>query len=101
MKMKKAAQKVVLGLIRVYQLWISPLKIFFGAAGGSCRYYPTCSDYAAQAVEKHGAVKGFFLALGRIMRCHPWGGQGYDPVPVKSEKKVLCACGQEMENEGS
>ncbi len=47
----------------------------------SCRYTPTCSEYAVQALKKHGPVKGVYLAIRRILRCHPWGGSGYDPVP--------------------
>jgi putative membrane protein insertion efficiency factor len=47
----------------------------------SCRYLPTCSAYAIEAVEKHGAIKGGWLAAKRLLRCHPWGGSGYDPVP--------------------
>ncbi|OYD16865.1 membrane protein insertion efficiency factor YidD [candidate division WOR-3 bacterium JGI_Cruoil_03_51_56] len=49
----------------------------------SCRFYPTCSEYAIQAIEKHGPAKGTWLAIKRILRCHPWGGFGYDPVPEK------------------
>ncbi len=49
--------------------------------GRQCRYLPTCSDYAIQAVEKHGAIKGGWLAMKRLLRCHPWGGSGFDPVP--------------------
>jgi len=62
-------------LVRVYQLWISPL---FPAA---CRYYPTCSAYAIQALERYGAAKGMWLAVRRIGRCHPFHPGGYDPVP--------------------
>ncbi|MDE6714939.1 MAG: membrane protein insertion efficiency factor YidD [Muribaculaceae bacterium] len=47
----------------------------------SCRYYPTCSQYAIEAINKYGPFKGLWLAVKRILRCHPWGGQGYDPVP--------------------
>lgn len=47
----------------------------------SCRYAPSCSEYAIQAIRKYGAVKGSWLATKRLMRCHPWGGSGYDPVP--------------------
>lgn len=65
----------LVGLIHVYRLFISP---FFPAA---CRYTPTCSGYALEAIQKHGPFKGFWLALKRISRCHPWGGHGYDPVP--------------------
>ena len=61
--------------IRFYQIAISPL------LGPSCRYTPTCSEYARQAIVKHGPFKGSWLALKRILRCHPWGGSGYDPVP--------------------
>ena len=46
-----------------------------------CRYWPTCSDYAVDAIERHGAARGSFLALRRVLRCHPWGGHGVDPVP--------------------
>ena len=63
------------GLIRIYQLFISPM------LGPSCRYLPSCSDYAAEAIERHGALAGSWLALKRLARCHPWGGSGYDPVP--------------------
>jgi putative membrane protein insertion efficiency factor len=62
-------------LVRIYQLVISPLK------PASCRYTPTCSEYAIQALRKYGPFKGSYLAASRIMRCHPWGGHGYDPVP--------------------
>lgn len=61
--------------IRVYQAAISP---FFPA---HCRYWPSCSAYAAEAVSAHGAVSGGLLAARRIARCHPWGGSGFDPVP--------------------
>jgi putative membrane protein insertion efficiency factor len=64
------------GLIRLYQRWISPW------TPPACRYTPTCSSYAIQALEMHGAARGSWLALRRLMRCHPWGGQGYDPVPL-------------------
>lgn len=66
---------LLLGLIRGYQLLVSP---FLGA---NCRYQPTCSEYAREAIARHGAMKGGALALRRIGRCHPWGGSGYDPVP--------------------
>lgn len=62
-------------MIRGYQLWVSPL------LPGACRYYPTCSTYAIQALEKHGVVAGTWLALRRIARCHPFRPGGYDPVP--------------------
>ncbi len=61
--------------IRFYQIAISPL------LGPSCRFTPTCSEYALQALKKHGPFKGLYLSVKRILRCHPWGGSGYDPVP--------------------
>jgi putative membrane protein insertion efficiency factor len=62
-------------VIKIYQIFISPLK------PPSCRFVPTCSAYAAEALKKHGPIKGGWLVLRRIARCHPWGGSGYDPVP--------------------
>ena len=62
-------------LIRFYQNCISPL------TPPSCRYTPTCSQYGLEALRKYGIVKGGWLTLKRVMRCHPWGGSGYDPVP--------------------
>lgn len=64
-----------MGIIRFYQAFLSPLM------GAKCRYTPTCSAYGLEAIKKHGAWKGFRLALKRILSCHPWGGSGYDPVP--------------------
>ena len=61
--------------IRFYQRFISPL---FPPA---CRFTPTCSQYAVEALQKHGPLKGLWLAIRRLLRCHPWGGSGYDPVP--------------------
>ena len=61
--------------IRFYQTAISPY------TPPSCRFTPTCSEYARQALLKHGPIKGLYLAIRRILRCHPWGGSGYDPVP--------------------
>ena len=61
--------------IRFYQLCLSSL------LGPSCRFTPTCSEYAKQAILKHGPIKGLGLAIWRILRCNPWGGSGYDPVP--------------------
>jgi putative membrane protein insertion efficiency factor len=66
---------LLLALIRVYQYLFRPL------LGANCRFAPSCSDYAREAVEKHGALKGAWLALRRILRCHPYHPGGYDPVP--------------------
>ena len=77
--MGEMARKIViapfLALIYVYKNFISPF------TPASCRYEPTCSSYAQQALKKHGIIKGGFLAVKRILSCHPWGGKGYDPVP--------------------
>ena len=74
------AQHILLALVRLYRLIISPaLGAFFGPAGG-CRFTPTCSAYAADAVRTHGAFNGSWLATKRLCRCHPWGGCGHDPV---------------------
>ena len=62
-------------LIRIYQWVISPI------IGPKCRYQPTCSHYAVEALKKHGPFKGLWLAIRRISSCHPWGGSGWDPVP--------------------
>lgn len=69
------ASRLLIAPIRLYQLAISPM------LPPSCRYRPTCSHYAIEALARHGPVKGGWLALRRIARCHPWGGAGYDPVP--------------------
>jgi hypothetical protein len=66
---------IMLGLIKFYQACLSPL------VPSSCRFYPSCSAYAYEAVERWGAWRGIHLALGRLMRCRPYGGQGFDPVP--------------------
>lgn len=66
---------LLIGLIYLYRYTLS----YF--LGRSCRYLPTCSEYGIEAIRRHGAWKGGWLALRRILRCHPWGGSGYDPVP--------------------
>jgi putative membrane protein insertion efficiency factor len=65
----------LIGLVKLYRLTISPW------LGMNCRFQPTCSEYAIEALQKHGVFKGSWLAAKRIGRCHPWGGSGYDPVP--------------------
>ena len=69
------AKKFLLAVISFYREYVSPLKM------PVCRFVPTCSAYAYEAVDKYGAIKGAALSLRRICRCNPWGGRGYDPVP--------------------
>jgi len=78
------AGTILRGAIRFYQLFISPL------TPGYCRYWPSCSAYGMTAIARHGALKGGWLTLRRILRCHPWGGWGFDPVPDRAGKR---ACG--------
>lgn len=73
--MKRLIVNILILPVRFYQLAVSPL------LPPSCRYVPTCSQYTIEALRKHGPVKGLWLAVRRILRCHPWGGSGYDPVP--------------------
>lgn len=67
--------RIFIAMIRLYQYFLSPL------LGAQCRFTPTCSHYAADALNKYGAVKGAYLASRRLLRCHPWCDGGYDPVP--------------------
>ncbi len=74
-------------LIRFYQRCISPVLHAIGGPHSGCRFTPTCSEYFLEAVERHGSIKGSWLGIRRLCRCHPWGGCGHDPVPSsKSEK---------------
>lgn len=73
--LKNCAKQILLAPIWFYQHAISPF------TPASCRFTPTCSEYMRQAIMKHGPVKGLWLGIKRILRCHPWGGSGYDPVP--------------------
>lgn len=76
------AQHILLFALRLYRWFVSPaLTLLFGAA---CRYEPTCSVYAMEAVRRHGALRGGWLAAKRVARCQPWGGCGCDPVPEVS-----------------
>lgn len=73
--MKKVIIFPFLAMIKFYQNFISPL------LPSTCRYTPTCSEYAKQSLVKHGLIKGSFISVKRIIKCNPWGGNGYDPVP--------------------
>jgi len=73
---------IVMFVLRLYKRWLSPM------LPAACRYVPSCSDYAAEAIERRGVVHGAVLALGRVLRCHPFSKGGYDPVP-SPEYRVL------------
>ncbi|WP_088066423.1 membrane protein insertion efficiency factor YidD [Gottfriedia luciferensis] len=75
--------KILIGIIRFYQKWISP------ATPPSCRFYPTCSNYGLEAIQTHGALKGSFLTTKRILKCHPFHPGGFDPVPEKIKKDTV------------
>ena len=82
-------RRALVGLVRLYQLGISPW------LPPSCRYTPTCSQYAILALREYGALRGSVLAVWRILRCNPWGGHGYDPPRWFGEPPPACACGTE------
>ncbi len=75
---------ILIYLIKLYQKTLSLL------IGGSCRFYPTCSNYSIEAIEKHGALRGSWLMIRRISRCHPLGAGGLDPVPEQISKQHNC-----------
>lgn len=75
MRFKDIVQFPFILLIRMYKYLLSPL------LPNACRYTPTCSQYAEEAIKKYGIIKGIYLGAKRIARCHPWGGHGYDPLP--------------------
>ena len=82
--MPSAVSKVLawplIKLVQFYRIVISPW------LGANCRYQPSCSSYAIEALQTHGVLRGSYLAARRIGRCHPWGGSGYDPVPARQDK---------------
>lgn len=78
--MEHTMKYLMIGIIRLYQYTLSPI------LRANCRYQPTCSHYAIGAIQEWGAIKGGWLALKRIGRCHPWGGSGYDPWPTKKNQ---------------
>ncbi|KAA1174148.1 membrane protein insertion efficiency factor YidD [Marinobacter salinexigens] len=78
-------RKLLLLPIRFYQYAISPLM------ASHCRHYPTCSHYAVEAINHHGAAKGTYLAIRRLLRCHPWAEGGYDPVPGTTHSDCECS----------
>ena len=72
---------ILVSSIKSYQILISPI------LGQNCRYLPTCSEYSIQSIKQHGAITGIILSLKRILKCHPWGKHGYDPVPKNLEDR--------------
>lgn len=83
---------VLIGLLRLYRRVISPLY------GDVCRYYPSCSAYALESVQRHGAVKGLWLGARRLARCHPWAAGGLDPVPVRYSWQLRASAGGSEEH---
>ena len=76
----RLARDAAIGLIRIYQWLVSPL------LPRACRFAPSCSEYAAEAIGRHGLMRGGWLAARRLLRCHPWGGDGFDPVPQRHHR---------------
>lgn len=78
--MSRVFARILVALVHAYQLLLGPI------LGGSCRFAPSCSSYAIEALERHGVARGTWLSLRRVLRCHPLSRAGYDPVPVGNEK---------------
>jgi len=82
-------QHILIFTVRVYRWTLSPAKTFLFGPSGQCRFTPSCSEYALEAVRTHGALRGSWLATKRICRCHPWGNCGHDPVPPSNSKFMM------------
>jgi putative membrane protein insertion efficiency factor len=76
-----AGQHILIAIVRTYRWTLSPTKTFLFGPLGQCRFTPSCSEFALEAIKTHGAVTGGWCAIKRVCRCHPWGGCGHDPVP--------------------
>jgi uncharacterized protein len=81
-------QHILIFAVRAWRLTLSPAQFFLFGAGAGCRFTPTCSAYALDAIREHGAVNGTTLAAKRICRCHPWSDCGHDPVPEKTGVRI-------------
>jgi putative membrane protein insertion efficiency factor len=79
-------KRLLVLLLRAYQLLLSPM------LGQRCRFYPSCSHYAVEAIQTHGAARGSWLTVRRLGKCHPWHAGGLDPVPPKADAHAACAC---------
>ena len=88
----KIAKRGIRMLILFYQRFLSPLLHFGAGPLAGCRFEPSCSNYFLQAVETHGVIRGCAYGIWRILRCHPWGGSGYDPVP---QARAKCSQGKQ------
>ncbi len=86
---------ILIKIIVFYQKFISPMN------SGNCRYYPTCSSYGKEAIEKHGAIYGSILTIWRIMRCNPFSKGGYDPVPFTRKEKKEMKLAQKNDDESA
>ena len=75
-RLSRVATFPLIALVRAYQVVLSPIM------GGACRFEPSCSNYMIEALQRHGVFKGLYLGIRRLLRCHPFGGSGYDPVPL-------------------
>ena len=84
----KIGRYFAIALVRFYQVVFSPLKVVFLGSASCCRYTPTCSCYAIEAFRTHGLLRGIVLTTRRLLRCHPWGAAGFDPVPERPSANI-------------
>jgi putative membrane protein insertion efficiency factor len=82
-------KRILLAFLRLYRDWASPVLHALFPAG--CKFQPTCSEYASEAIAVHGALRGAGMALGRLLRCHPFGRGGFDPVPLRRTDRTMTA----------
>ena len=85
-----APKSALIALVKFYQIVLSPIKLAILGPGSRCRFQPSCSQYAVEALRAHGFLRGSWLALKRLLRCHPWGAFGPDPVPSPRRASRTC-----------